>query len=127
MLKKVLIFFLVILSVLCHAQAISVEDLLIRGSWENSEDSKSTLTITDRYIIEKYNGALIDTFSYRFTYMGCDTTTKDSCGLNTLFLLETNIHNGYSYCYHITKIDETTLTLDYTFNGYEAVFRRRKE
>jgi hypothetical protein len=125
MLKFLTISSLLLLATLCSAQEIPLEAMLITGYWENTEDTKATLTITDQYIIEKYNGTLIDTFSYRFNYVSCDTLVKDTCALNTMFIFETNIHNGYSYCYHLA-VDETSLKLVYVFNHYEAVFRRRK-
>ena len=129
MLKQLfLISSLLLLTTICSAQADPETPRWMRGNWENTEDVKSTLTITDKLIIERYNGALIDTFSYKLSYnTRCDTATKDALPINAVFLIETSIHSGYSYCYAIIMDGYNSLTLKYLFNGYEAVFNRRKE
>lgn len=129
MLKQLfLISSLLLLTTICSAQADPETPRWMRGNWENTEDVKSTLTITDKLIIEQYNGALIDTFSYTLNYNApCDTTNKDTFPINAVFLIETSIHTGYSYCYYTVMPGYYNLTLKYLFNGYEAVFNRRKE
>lgn len=128
MLKQLyIISFLLLLTSICHAQVINLAPYL--GQWEDSEDKPHTLTISEKHIIEKYNNSVIDTFSYNLTGTVCDTAYKVNLNADTIyvFLLETSIHSGYQYCYRVMSNDGTSMKLVYVFNGYEAVFNRRKE
>jgi hypothetical protein len=117
----------ILLTTICHAQVINLTPFL--GHWEDSEDKPHTLIISEKHIIEKYNNSVIDTFSYNLTGSVCDTTYKVNLNVDTIyvFLLETSIHSGYQYCYRVISNDGISMKLLYVFNGYEAVFNRRKE
>lgn len=121
------ISFLLLLASICHAQVINLAPYL--GQWEDSEDKPHTLTISEKYIIEKYNSSVIDTFSYNLTGTVCDNGYKFEQNADSIvvFLLETSIHSGYQYCYRVMSNDGFSMKLLYVFNGYEAVFNRRKE
>ena len=117
----------ILLTTICSAQVINLAAFL--GHWEDSEDKPHTLIISEKHIIEKYNNSVIDTFNYNLTGTVCDTgyAFKQNADSVAVFLLETSIHSGYQYCYRVMSNDGISMKLLYVFNGYEAVFNRRKE
>jgi hypothetical protein len=124
--KLLLILSLLLFTTICQAQVVMNYAPFI-GQWEDSEDKPHTLLISEKHIIEKYNNSVIDTFSYNISNTVCDSTYKKQGTDTPLFMLQTNIHNGYQYCYEVAALDGDNLILIYVFNGYLAAYKRRKE
>jgi hypothetical protein len=127
MLKSLIISSLLLLTTLCPAQVLNLAPIL--GHWENSDDKRNHIYITEKYIIEKYDEQLIDTFYYSISSAICDTTyLKPGVDTTALFLVETNIHTGDQYCFEILNCGENGhLSFRYAFNGYLNEFDRKKE
>ena len=113
------------LTTLCSAQ---VSLAPYAGKWESEEDVKNRLVITDKTIVELYGTNVIDTFLFTITYQACDTGFKPTTAADSavVFLYETSLHQGHTYCYQVLRCDDEQLVLLFTHNEYEAVFRRRK-
>jgi hypothetical protein len=117
---------LLLLTALSQAQ---VSLLPYIGNWENSDDKRNNIYITEKYIIEKYDEQLIDTFYYSISSAICDTRyLKPGVDTTVLFLVETNIHTGDQYCFEVLNGGENGhLSFRYVFNGYLNEFDRKKE